>query len=126
MKKIINQLFKFGIVGGIAFVIDYGLLYLLTEKIGTYYLVSSLISFSVSVIFNYIASVLWVFDVDKEKSKVRNFIYFIGLSIVGLGINELIMWGGVDKLHIYYMLVKLFATAVVMVFNFITRKMFLE
>ena len=77
MKKIINQLFKFGIVGGIAFVIDYGLLYLLTEKIGIYYLVSSLISFSVSVIFNYIASVLWVFDVDKEKSKVRNFIYFI-------------------------------------------------
>ena len=126
MKKIINQLFKFGIVGGIAFVIDYGLLYLLTEKIGIYYLVSSLISFSVSVIFNYTASVLWVFDVDKEKSKVRNFIYFIGLSIVGLGINELIMWGGVDKLHIYYMLVKLFATAVVMVFNFITRKMFLE
>ena len=126
MKKIINQLFKFGIVGGIAFVIDYGLLYLLTEKIGIYYLVSSLISFSVSVIFNYIASVLWVFDVDKEKSKVWNFIYFIGLSIVGLGINELIMWGGVDKLHIYYMLVKLFATAVVMVFNFITRKMFLE
>lgn len=126
MKKIINQLFKFGIVGGIAFVIDYGLLYLLTEKIGIYYVVSSLISFSVSVIFNYIASVLWVFDVDKEKSKVRNFIYFIGLSIVGLGINELIMWGGVDKLHIYYMLVKLFATAVVMVFNFITRKMFLE
>ena len=126
MKKIINQLFKFGIVGGIAFVIDYGLLYLLTEKIGIYYLVSSLISFSVSVIFNYIASVLWVFDVDKEKSKVRNFIYFIGLSIVGLGINELIMWGGVDKLHIYYMLVKLFAKAVVMVFNFITRKMFLE
>ena len=126
MKKIINQLFKFGIVGGIAFVIDYGLLYLLTEKIGIYYLVSSLISFSVSVIFNYISSVLWVFDVDKEKSKVRNFIYFIGLSIVGLGINELIMWGGVDKLHIYYMLVKLFATAVVMVFNFITRKMFLE
>lgn len=126
MKKIINQLFKFGIVGGIAFVIDYGLLYLLTEKIGIYYLVSSLISFSVSVVFNYIASVLWVFDVDKEKSKVRNFIYFIGLSIVGLGINELIMWGGVDKLHIYYMLVKLFATAVVMVFNFITRKMFLE
>ena len=55
MKKIINQLFKFGIVGGIAFVIDYGLLYLLTEKIGIYYLVSSLISFSVSVIFNYIA-----------------------------------------------------------------------
>lgn len=31
MKKLINQLIKFGIVGGIAFVIDYGLLYICTE-----------------------------------------------------------------------------------------------
>lgn len=126
MKKLIKQLFRFGIVGVIAFAIDYGLLYILTEKCGIYYLVSSLISFGVSVIFNYIASVIWVFDVDKEKSKVKNFIYFIGLSVVGLAINELIMWFGVDKIHIYYMLVKLFATAIVMIFNFITRKMFLE
>ena len=74
MKKIINQLFKFGIVGGIAFVIDYGLLYLLTEKIGIYYLISSLISFSVSVIFNYIASVLWVvLCQDLVQVKMRNF-----------------------------------------------------
>ncbi|WP_288665084.1 GtrA family protein [Dorea sp.] len=126
MKKLIRQLFRFGIVGVIAFVIDYGLLYILTEKCGIYYLVSSLISFGVSVIFNYIASVIWVFDVDKRKSKVKNFIYFIALSVVGLAINELIMWLGVDKMHIYYMLVKLFATAIVMIFNFITRKMFLE
>lgn len=126
MKKLIRQLFRFGIVGVIAFVIDYGLLYILTEKCGIYYLVSSLISFGVSVIFNYIASVIWVFDVDKRKSKVKNFVFFIALSVVGLAINELIMWLGVDKMHIYYMLVKLFATAIVMIFNFITRKMFLE
>ena len=126
MKKIIKQLMRFGIVGVLAFIIDYGLLYILTEKIGVYYLESSLISFGVSVIFNYIASVLWVFDVDKKKSKVKNFIIFIVLSVVGLGINQLLMWFGVDKIHIYYMIVKLFATGVVMIFNFITRKIFLE
>ena len=123
MKKLINQLLKFGLVGGIAFLIDYGLLFICTEWFGIYYFISSIISFSVSVIFNYIASVLWVFDVDQEKSKTKNFIIFIALSIVGLGINQIIMWYGVEILNLYYMLI---ATFIVMVFNFITRKMFLE
>ena len=126
MKKLINQLLKFGLVGGIAFLIDYGLLFICTEWFGIYYFISSIISFSVSVIFNYVASVLWVFDVDQEKSKTKNFIIFIALSIVGLGINQIIMWYGVEVLKLYYMLIKLIATFIVMVFNFFTRKMFLE
>lgn len=126
MKKLINQLLKFGLVGGIAFLIDYGLLFICTEWFGIYYFISSIISFSVSVIFNYVASVLWVFDVDQEKSKTKNFIIFIALSIVGLGINQIIMYYGVEVLNLYYMLIKLIATFIVMIFNFITRKMFLE
>lgn len=126
MKKLISQLVKFGFVGGIAFLIDYGFLYIFTEYFHLYYFVSSILSFSISVIFNYVASVIWIFDVDKEKSKVRNFIIFIFLSVVGLAINQLIMWFGVEVLSYYYMLVKLVATFIVMVFNFVTRKMFLE
>ena len=126
MRKLINQMLKFGLVGGIAFLIDYGLLFICTEWFGIYYFISSFISFSVSVIFNYIASVLCVFDVDQEKSKTKNFIIFIALSIVGLGINQIIMYYGVEVLNLYYMLIKLIATFIVMIFNFITRKMFLE
>lgn len=126
MKKLVNQIIKFGLVGGIAFAIDYGLLYICTDWFGIYYFVSSIISFSVSVIFNYVASIIWVFEVDQEKSKTKNFIIFIGLSIVGLGINQVIMWYGVEVLYLHYMLIKLLATGIVMIFNFITRKMFLE
>ena len=54
--KLIAQFMKFGVVGVIAFVIDYGLLALLTEVFGVNYLVSATISFTVSVIFNYLAS----------------------------------------------------------------------
>ena len=46
---------KFGVVGVIAFIIDYGLLALLTEVFGVNYLVSATISFTASVIFNYLA-----------------------------------------------------------------------
>ena len=126
MKKLINQILKFGVVGGIAFIIDYSVLFICTEFFGIYYLISSLISFSVSTVFNYIASIKWVFDVNQKKSQKKNFILFIVFSLIGLGLNQLIMWFGVDMLHIYYMLVKIGATAIVMVFNFITRKMFLE
>ncbi len=124
--KIIEQLLKFGVVGGIAFIIDYLVLFTCTEFLGIYYLISSLISFSVSTVFNYIASIRWVFDVDQKKSRSKNFVLFIIFSVIGLCLNQLIMWFGVDTLHIYYMLVKIGATAIVMIFNFVTRKMFLE
>lgn len=126
MKNLIKQLFRFGIVGGIAFLIDYSILFICTEYLGIYYLISSFISFTVSTVFNYIASVRWVFDVDQKKSQRRNFVLFIVFSVIGLGINQCIMWFGVEKLDLYYMLVKIGATAIVMVFNFVTRKMFLE
>lgn len=125
MKKLINQIMKFGVTGVIAFLIDYVLLYLCTEVLHIHYLISSIIGFSVSVIFNYILSIKWVFDV-KQKQTAKEVLIFIILSVIGLGINQLCMWLGVDILHIYYMIVKIFATAIVMVYNFITRKIFVE
>ena len=117
-EKLIKQILKFGVVGGIAFLIDYVVLFCCKEYLG--------FSVFISAIYNYIASVKWVFDVDKEKDPKRNFIIFIVLSIIGLIITEIIMWMGTDLIHIHYLIVKIFATAVVMVFNFVTRKMFLE
>ena len=62
----------------------------------------------------------------KKKNEKTNFIIFIVLSIVGLIITEIIMWLGSDVMGISYLIVKIVATAIVMIFNFITRKMFLE
>ena len=125
-KKLINQILKFGVVGGLAFLIDYAVLFVCKEFIGLDVLLSAGISFTVSVIFNYIASVKWVFDVNEDNDPKKNFIIFIVLSIVGLILTEIIMWIGTDLIHINYLIVKIIATAIVMVFNFVTRKMFLE
>ena len=124
--KLIAQFMKFGVVGVIAFVIDYGLLALLTEVFGVNYLVSATISFTVSVIFNYLASMRYVFTHKEDMSRRREFIIFVVLSVIGLIINNLCMWAGVELLSVHYLITKIFATAVVMVWNFVTRKIFLD
>lgn len=133
LKQLIAQFMKFGVVGAIAFLIDYGTMIFLTEVFGVPYLISATISFIVSVVFNYIASMRYVFSHKEGMSKTKEFIIFVVLSAIGLVINNGCMWAGVEMLpwpeqwqsHAY-MVVKLFATAIVMVWNFVTRKMFLE
>ena len=126
MKQLIAQFAKFGVVGVIAFVIDYGLLVLLTEVFGVNYLISATISFIVSVIFNYVASMRYVFTHKEDMSRRREFIIFVVLSVIGLIINDAMMWAGVDLLGVSYLLVKIVATVVVAIWNFITRKIFLD
>jgi len=133
MGKLIEQFMKFSVVGVIAFVIDYGLLALLTEVFGINYLVSATISFTASVVFNYIASMRYVFTHKEDMSRRREFIIFVVLSVIGLLINNGLMWAGVELLQWpdwlqehAYLIVKIFATAVVMVWNFVTRKKFLD
>ena len=117
---------KFGIVGVIAFIIDYGTLYMFVEFFNINYLLAAALSFAISVIFNYIASMAYVFKRRNDMSKNREFVIFVFLSLIGLLINQIIMWICVEKISIFYMLAKIFATTVVMIWNFISRKMFLE
>ena len=125
-NKLFAQIIKFGFVGGTSFLIDSGILFLLTEFAGVHYLISGAISFTASVIYNYILSIKWVFDAKEDVNKVQELAVFIGLSVIGLGLNQLFMWLFVDIFHIYYMLSKIIATAIVMVYNFVTRKIFIE
>lgn len=124
-KKLFIQILKFGFVGIIAGLIDIGLLMLLSEVFHIDVLVSSAISFSCSVVVNYLLSMRFVFD-SKEKNKIKEFIIFVTLSIGGLCINQGIMWIGVKILSVHYLTVKIFAMIFVPIYNFISRKLMLE
>ena len=129
MRRLLEQIAKFSVVGFAAFGIDYALLMLLAQGLHMDPVLSAGISFGVSVIFNYLASMRFVFARRSDISRSRELVTFVLLSIVGLIINEVLMWLGVRLLGdsaLALTATKVFATAVVMVWNFWSRKRWLD
>ena len=126
IEHLLVQIFKFGIVGVIATLIDFIFLYFFKEFCNFPILVANTLSFVISVLYNYWASLTFVFDVNEEKDKKKRFIIFMICSVIGLLLNDVIVWIVTEILNIYYLISKVIATLVVMVFIFITRKKFLE
>lgn len=138
VKKLIKQLMKFGIVGVIAFVIDYGLFNLMVGVLHWHNVLAATISFIISLIFNYLASMKFVFTHRDDMARWMEIVIFVAAAVVGLFINDLIIWistYGMNRdafitQHAEYLLRsnigKLIATAVVMVWNFVIRKWLLD
>ncbi|WP_273396145.1 GtrA family protein [Thermophilibacter mediterraneus] len=128
-RALVEQFLKFGVVGAVAFVIDYGILMLLSQVVGWDPLPSSVVSFVVSLLFNYVASMHFVFERRDDLSRRRELVIFVALSVIGLGINSAVIWAGTAALGdgaVAVTATKLVATVVVAVWNFVSRKRWLE
>ncbi len=119
------QLFRYAIVGGIAFIIDTGTLFLMTEFFHIHYLVSAAAAFIAGLITNYLLSINWVFEHHTCQSRNQEFIVFAAIGILGLGMNELFIWFFTEKAGLYYVLSKVLSTGLVFLWNFYARKIIL-
>lgn len=126
MRKFVNQFFRHSIVGGTAFAIDYGLLVALTEIAGLYYLWSAILSFVISMVFNYHFSMRFVFQRRSDLSRQLVFLIFTSLSSIGLVLNTVLLWYLVTFTNMHYQPAKLIATLIVTLYNFFSRKRYLE
>ncbi len=101
-KTSTQQFMKFAAVGIFSFVVDWLLLVILTEGFGIDYLVSTTVSFLVSVSLNYALSMKYVFEHRDDMSRKREFTIFAILSCIGLGLTDVLMFAGVTILNIAY------------------------
>lgn len=122
-NKKIMEIFRFVVTGGLSFVVDYGILVGLTTGLGVNYLISSAISFTVSVIVNYFLCVLWVFDGADKSNDKKVVVMFVGSSVIGLVFNQILMYLFVSVFGIFYMIAKVITTLIVMVWNYVAKKM---
>lgn len=120
--KLLVQFVRYFFVGGFAFVVDFGLLYILTEYAGLHYLLSATLSFIAGLLVNYIISCLWVFNGSKFKNRLIEFLFFAAIGVVGLALNDALIWLFTDCIGTHYMFSKIVAAAMVYLWNFFARK----
>ncbi|NDP20696.1 MAG: GtrA family protein [Paludibacter sp.] len=119
------QLFRYTQVGGIAFIVDFGLLLLLTEYFNVHYLISAGISFLIGLLLNYYLSIKWVFTIRTFEKKWIELLFFSLIGLIGLGLNEFLLWVFTDILLLYYLISKFFTSFIVYFWNFFVRKFLL-
>ena len=144
MKKLFAQIIKFGFVGGLCFLIDFvistalfHLLINITSRSAAT-AVGGFVGFTISVVVNYVLSMKFVFERKEDMSRRKEFVIFVILSVIRLGVNEVILLacsafyeGSTALMEVFsdtlwFAASKVIATAIVMVYNFVSRKIFLE
>ena len=112
---------KFGLVGLSGVLVNEGLLWLLTENLGLYYLLSAAIAVETAIITNFILNDIWTFRDRRtpgNRSLLGRGLKFNLVSLGGLGINIAILWTVTEVVGISYLISNLIGIAGATLWNF--------
>jgi len=121
--KIWIQMFRYLVSGGIAFIVDAGLLTVLSELAGEELLLLwTGIGFTAGLTITYLLSILWVFDKRSIQNRYAEISIFVIIGVIGLILTEAFMWIFAKHFGIHYLLSKIITTILVFIWNFIAKK----
>jgi len=116
-RTFLVKFIKFGIVGFSGVFIDFGITYACKEWLKIQKYIANSIGFTVAASSNYFFNRTWTFR-SKDPDIAIEYTEFIVISLVGLGIANLIVWLIHSRFKQNFYLSKLFAIGVVTVWNF--------
>ena len=138
MNNRLKEILRFILTGGVCTLIEYAALYILKEWLHMGAVAAMPIAFLISVVFNYLLCVRWVFPGAKEGSSKAQ-LGFVITSGMGFFLNWFLMWAltalfGEDVALFtlfgftleMWMVNKVIATALVMVWNYFTKRWVLK
>ena len=114
---ILLRFIRFGIVGFSGMIVDFGVTWLCKEKLRWNKYLSNSLGFILAATNNYIWNRLWTFQSESE-AVAREYISFVVIAVIGLGLNNLIIYLLHERLHLNFYLSKLIAIGCVTLWNF--------
>jgi len=120
------QVFRYLVSGGTAFVVDFGILAILTAVFGKELLLLwTGIAFCCGLLVTYLFSIFWVFDNRSVSNRCAEAVIFILIGVVGLGFTEFLMWLFAGRMGIHHLISKCITTVTVTAWNFAAKKLLL-
>jgi len=128
-----RQIIKFSITGLLNTIIDFSILNFLIRILSWSVLPANTISFSVAVINSYFLNKNWTFK-DKQPVRIKQFSAFLLVSLVGLGLSNILLYLGLELFKTYtfglsfvwhYNIAKAMSALIVLVWNFLASKFWL-
>lgn len=108
---------KFAVVGFSGMVIDFAVTWLFKERLKANKYIANSVGFIAAATNNYILNRVWTFK-SLDENIPREFFSFFTVSVVGLMINNLIIYLLTDKLNVKFYFAKLIAIGVTVIWNF--------
>lgn len=116
-KLVIFKLIKFCVVGFSGMILDFGITWLLKEKIKINKYIANSTGFVLAASSNYFFNRFWTFN-SQNSQIVTEYLSFFGISIIGLLINNLIIYLLSDRIKLNFYVSKLIAIIIVTLWNF--------
>lgn len=127
-QHVVGQFLRYFVTGGLAFVVDFAVFAIALYCFDVHYLLANLIGLMGGNVVNYLMSIGWVFSAEKrkmEKHRLMEITVFVLISLVGMGLNEFLMYVFVGMFTMQEMISKVVAAIIVLLYNFLARKFIL-
>lgn len=116
-NELIWKFLKFGVVGGSGVIVDFGITWLLKEKMRLNAYVANSTGFIGAVISNFVLNRIWTFQ-NHDPHVALQFGKFSAVAVVGLALNNGIIYLLTERFKTNFYVAKLVATGIVMLWNF--------
>ncbi|MBO6027293.1 MAG: GtrA family protein [Bacteroidales bacterium] len=121
--NLIGKILRFVVVGIAGAAVDFGFTFLFKEILKVNKFVSNAIGFTMAATLCFFLNKYWTYE-SQSALAWTEYLTFLTVSLIGLGINSLVLYLLSEKAHMNFYLSKCFAIGVAAVWNFVANLLF--